>query len=460
MELLKRMKNAEKNYFRKILICVGWLLVWQFISLAVGNKVLLVGPLDTLRALVLHATEPVFWQACGGSVLRIGLGFAAGMLIGVIFAVISAHKKIAEEILSPVMTLLKTMPVASFVVLFLIWWSSSFLAVAISFCVTLPNLYLNTLEGLKSCDKKLLEMTKVFGVSGRDKFFYVYRPALKPFWDSAICLAAGMSWKAGVAAEVIGLPNHAIGERLYMSKIHLDTAGVLAWTVVVVCLSVGFEKFVRAVWKRFCEWEPACKGAVLNAMMQGNGSRKHGKQGATVPNDEKEYLRLNELTKAYDGKNVVDAITAEYYPGEIYYFDSPSGSGKTTLFRLIAGLEKPDCGNVEGNITSIGYLFQEDRLCEEYSAVKNIELITGSKFVAQEALKELLDAEDIEKPCKELSGGMKRRVALVRAMISGADVILLDEPYNGLDEENRTKVTAYVENRGRGSIVLIATHIR
>ena len=115
---------------------------------------------------------------------------------------------------------------------------------------------------------------------------------------------------------------------------------------------------------------------------------------------------------------------------------------------------------MEGNITSIGYLFQEDRLCEEYSAVKNIELITGSKFVAQEALKELLDAEDIEKPCKELSGGMKRRVALVRAMISGADVILLDEPYNGLDEENRTKVTAYVENRGRGSIVLIATHIR
>lgn len=454
------MKKAEKNYFRKIIICIGWLLVWQLISLAVGNKILLVGPLETLRALILHATEVAFWQACAASVLRIGLGFVAGMLLGVTLAVISAHKKVAEEILAPVMLLLKTMPVASFVVLFLIWWSSAFLAVAISFCVTLPNLYLNTLEGLKSCDQKLLEMTKVFGVAGRDKFFYVYRPTLKPFWDSAICLAAGMSWKAGVAAEVIGLPTHAIGERLYMSKIHLDTAGVLAWTVVVVILSVGFEKFIRFIWKRFCVWEPACKGTAQKLAMAGKTSKVREKQNTSLGKDEKKYLRLHDLTKSYDGKKVVDAVTAEYYSGEIYYFESPSGSGKTTLFRLIAGLEQPDSGCVEGNVTSIGYLFQEDRLCEEYSAVKNVELVTGSAFVAREALKELLDAEDIEKPCKELSGGMKRRVALVRAMVTCADVILLDEPYNGLDEENRARVTDYLKMQGKNSIVMIATHIR
>lgn len=449
------MKKTKKNYFRKVIICVGWLLVWQIISLAVGNKVLLVGPAETLRALLLHATEGAFWKACAGSVLRIGLGFVTGMLFGVILAVIGAHKKPAEEILAPVMVLLKTMPVASFVVLFLIWWSSSFLAVAISFCVTLPNMYLNTLEGLKSCDKKLLEMTKVFGISGRDKFFYVYRPALKPFWDSAICLAAGMSWKAGVAAEVIGLPNHAIGERLYMSKIHLDTAGVLAWTVVVVLLSVGFERIVRAVWKRFGEWEPACKETVRKGI-----SIVSGDKGASGSVEDKKCLRLCDLAKTYNEKKVVDTITAEYYPGEVYYFDSPSGSGKTTLFRLIAGLEQPDGGRVEGNVTNMGYLFQEDRLCEDYSAVKNVELVTGSEFAAREALKELLAAEDIEKPCRELSGGMKRRVALVRAMVGCADVILLDEPYNGLDEENRGKVTEYIREQGKNSIVLIATHIR
>lgn len=437
----------KKRWCRKGCIILGWFLVWQFFSLLVGNKLLLVGPLETIKALIVNSMDPCFWLACAGSVIRIGAGFTVGMLLGVFLAMFSAKQKWSEEILEPVMTLLKTVPVASFVVLFLIWWRSAFLAVAISFCVTLPLLYMNTLAGIKSTDKQLLEMAQVFRISGRDKFFYISRPTLKPFWDSAICMAAGMSWKAGVAAEVIGLPAHAIGERLYMSKIHLDTAGVLAYTVVVILLSAVFERLIKGVWKRFCDWEPVCKGAIRS-------------NADAMASCEKKYLRLCGLTKEYDEKRVVDSINAEYNSGEMYYFESPSGSGKTTLFRLLVGLEPADSGIIESNISTVGYLFQEDRLCEEYSAVKNIELITGSEFAAAEALKQLLDAEDIEKPCKELSGGMKRRVALVRAMVMGADLILLDEPYNGLDEENRVRVRTYLEAHGKDSIVLIATHIR
>ncbi len=445
----------KKRWCRKGCIILGWLLVWQVISMLVGNDLLLVGPLETFRALMVHGLESDFWLSLGGSVLRIGLGFVTGMLLGVLLAMLSAKTKWLEEVLEPLMILLKTVPVASFVVLFLIWWKSAYLAVAISFCVTFPQLYMNTLAGIKSTDRKLMEMAQVFCISGRDKFFNILRPALKPFWDSAICMAAGMSWKAGVAAEVIGLPSYAIGERLYMSKIHLDTAGVLAWTVVVIVLSVAFEKVIKSGWKRFCDWEPVCKGTV-----QVKKLKAPNKDETYALHSEKKYLHLCELTKNYDEKRVVDKLTAEYHPGEVYYFESPSGSGKTTLFRMLAGLERADSGVMEGNITSVGYLFQEDRLCEEYSAVKNIELITGSAFAAREALKEVLEAEDIEKPCKELSGGMKRRVALVRAMITGADLILLDEPYNGLDEENRIKVNAYLETHGKNSIVLIATHIR
>ena len=445
----------KKKWCRKGCIILGWLLVWQVISMLVGNDLLLVGPLETFRALIVHGLETDFWLACGGSVLRIGAGFVAGMLLGVLLAMLSARTKWVEEVLEPVMILLKTVPVASFVVLFLIWWKSAYLAVAISFCVTFPQLYMNTLAGVKSTDKKLLEMAQVFCICGRDRFFYILRPALKPFWDSAICMAAGMSWKAGVAAEVIGLPSYAIGERLYMSKIHLDTAGVLAWTVVIIVLSVVFEKMIRAGWRRFCDWEPVCKGTVQSDKLKTNNKEKN-----QALHSETKFLRLCELTKSYDEKSVVDKLTAEYHPGEAYYFESPSGSGKTTLFRVLAGLEQADSGTLQGNVTSVGYLFQEDRLCEEYNAVKNIELITGSTFVAREALKELLLAEDLEKPCKELSGGMKRRVALVRAMVTGADLILLDEPFNGLDEENRAKVKAYLEAHGKGSIVLIATHIR
>lgn len=435
------MKRLDNKWIRKIIIIIVWLLVWQMVSFWVGNDILLVGPLETLRVLLVRMTQAEFWKACVGSMLRITLGFLAGMLCGIGLAIGSAASKLVEEILSPVMSLLKAVPVASFVVLFLIWWSSAWLATVISFCITLPNLYINTLAGMKSTDRKLLEMARVFGISKRDCIFYIYRPALKPFWDSGVCLAAGMSWKSGVAAEVIGLPQFAIGEQLYMSKIYLDTAGVLAWTIVVILLSVGFEWLVRKLWGIFCAWEPECKGIDRKVVSA-------------------ERVLLKNIRKQYNGVYVINGLTAEYFPGQTYLFQSPSGSGKTTLFRLLAGLERPDEGEVLCGGQRIAYLFQEDRLCEEYSALKNVELITGDVSLAKKALLCLLEEEDMEKPCKELSGGMKRRVALVRTMMAKASIVLLDEPYNGLDEVNRQRVTQFVEENTKDSIVLMATHVK
>lgn len=435
------MKRQKNNWIGKLIIITGWLLVWQVVSLLVGNKILLVGPIESLGTLLWKLKELSFWQACLGSILRISLGFLLGLAVGIFLAMLSYRFQIVEEILSPFMTLLKAVPVASFVVLFLIWWSSAYLATVISFCITLPNLYINTLEGMKSTDKKLLEMAKVFKIAKMDSFFYIYRPALKPFWDSAIALAAGMSWKSGVAAEVIGLPANAIGEQLYMSKIYLDTAGVLAWTVVVILLSVGFERLVKGLGNLFFSWEPACKGT-------GKGRGFWG------------TLELQHVSKSYYGQKVLEGFCAKYCHGQMYTFHSPSGSGKTTLFRLIAGLEQPDSGEIHLAGQRISYLFQEDRLCEEYSALKNVELVTGDKAVAKEALLCLLSEEDIYKPCKELSGGMKRRVALVRAVVAGGDILLLDEPYNGLDETNRERVTRYISENTKESIVLMATHVK
>lgn len=434
------MKHKKNKWLKKIVIWAGWLLVWQIISALVGNEILLVGPLQAVKTLFAKLAEVSFWKACAGSVLRISLGFLMGLLLGVGLAIFSYRFSLIEDILSPVMTLLKAVPVASFVVLFLIWWSSAYLAVVISFCITLPNLYINTLEGLKSTDKKLLEMAKVFKMSKIDSFFYIYRPALKPFWNSAIALAAGMSWKSGVAAEVIGLPANAIGEQLYMSKIYLDTAGVLAWTMVVILLSIGFERVVKYLGNLFFAWQPPCKGIA--------------ERGGHV-----KTLELKHVEKAYYEKKVLENFSATYWHGQKYVFQTPSGSGKTTLFRLIAGLEKADAGEIYTGGQSLGYLFQEDRLCEEYSALKNIELITGNAKEAQSALEELLQKEDINKPCKELSGGMKRRVALVRAVVTNADILLLDEPYNGLDEANREKVAQYISQKAKDSIVLMATHL-
>lgn len=287
-------------------------------------------------------------------------------------------------------------------------------------------------------------MSQVHKLSSWDTFFYIYRDALRPFWDSALKLAVGMSWKSGVAAEVIGTPDFSIGEALYMSKIHLDTAGVLAWTIVTILMSLAFEKAVIAGWNAFARWQPKCRGA---------------KVVAEGWNKAKPLVQLDRIRKAYTGKKVFDCFSAEYEAGEIYYFRTPSGSGKTTLFRMIAGLETQDAGRLEVHTDAVSMVFQEDRLCENYSALVNVAMITGDEAKAREHLLELLAPEEIEKPCKELSGGMKRRVAIARAFAAHSDLIMIDEPFAALDEENRRRVQRYIEQYKADRTLLIATHI-
>ena len=426
---------------RKAIIILCWLLVWAIVSRIIQNKILLAGPVETLQALGRLVSTGSFWNACLGTILRIAIGYLTGMLLGILLATFSAGKSWIEEILAPMITLMKAVPVASVVVIFLIWWGSGNLAIVISFFMAFPNFYLNTLEGIRSTDKKLLEMAKVFSMPARNQFFYIYRPTLRPFWDSAIKLSVGMSWKAGVAAEVIGLPERAIGEQLYMSKIYLETDKVFAWTLVIILLSQLFEKLCLKLWTVIQAWEPGCKSVAYESKL------------------ERKTLSLQDVSVSYGEQRVLQDFSATYESDKLYVLDSPSGSGKTTLLRVIAGLTKPDAGKVETGGQKVAMLFQEDRLCEEYSALKNVELVAISRSAAKEHLLQLLEESDIHKPCKELSGGMKRRVALARAFAAGADILLLDEPYNGLDEENRMRVARYIEENGQNKVVIMASHI-
>ena len=437
-------QNKDKKYIRKTLIIFFWLAVWQILAMCVDNFLLVVTPMQALRALFLLAGQAEFWQSAFGSLWRIALGFLLGAVLALLLAAVSYRYKIAEEVLRPFMVFCKAVPVAVFAVLLLIWWGSSMLAVSICFLVVFPNIYLNTLEGLKSADRELLEMAEVFRLPFGTRFFYIYRPALKPFLLSAFQLSLGMCWKSGVAAEVIGTPTHSIGGALYLAKIYLDTAELFAWTVVIVVLSVFFEKVIFYGIDVFFRWEPVCKRPVLPQKKAGG---------------ERSSLRVRDLGKSYHGRWIFRHVEQEFHGGEFLVLDTPSGSGKTTFFRCLCGLERPEEGGVSG-IDTFSVQFQEDRLCEDYSAVKNLEMILGDALQAREALTQLLPEEALEQPCSELSGGMKRRVALVRAMEAGAQCVLLDEPFTGLDEENRKKAEDYIRQKAGERILMLATHIR
>lgn len=445
---LYKVKNKENRMGRlgkKAAVIVFWLLVWQALAVAIHNAILVVSPWETLIRLTALFQDKTFFMAVGMSLLRIGAGFLAGFLTGMALAAAGSRFPLLEHLLGPLMSLLKAVPMASFVVLLLLWWGSSLLAVAISFLVVLPNIYINTLEGLKSTDRELLEMAKVFRLSFSTKFFYIYRPALQPFLTSSLKLALGMCWKSGIAAEVIGTPVPSIGGQMYLSKIYLDTAGVFAWTAVIVALSVLFERLFLLLTDSFFAWKPACRAckAVPEA-----------RRAIVLENVCKSY----ELPEEGRYQRVLENVSKVYEPGMTYYLTSSSGSGKTTLLKLLAGLTKPDSGSLSAP-GAISMVFQEDRLCMDYSALKNVEMIVGDAKRAAEALKRLLETEDLEKPCSHLSGGMKRRVALVRAMEAQSQVVLLDEPFTGMDADTKARAEEYISEMQQGRTVIIATHI-
>ena len=244
---LSTIKN--KKIVRIVLSVVFWLLVWQLASVAIQEELFLVGPFAVLKTLFHLAAETSFWQTVGFSFIRIICGFALAILLGIVLALLSAVFPWVRTLLYPVMAVMKATPVASFIILALLWIKSANLSVFISLLMVLPIIYTNTLQGILKVDKNLLEMAKVFHLSLGKKILYIYIPDIMPFFVSACSISLGLCWKSGIAAEVIGLPRGSIGESLYKTKLYLATDELLAWTVVIILISILFERVFLYVLK-------------------------------------------------------------------------------------------------------------------------------------------------------------------------------------------------------------------
>ncbi len=250
------MESRRVRLVKKAAILLFWLVLWQGASLWVGRPIFLVGPWETLAAILRLSGTGAFWHAVLSSLARIGFGFAMAFCGGLFCGSLAYFWPFFGEILSPVVTLMKTIPVASFVILALIWAGADNLSLIISFLVVFPIIYLNTAAGLQSADRQLLEMSRVYRVKCLDRILHIYRPALAPYLVSACQVALGMSWKSGIAAEVIGTPEYSIGENLYMAKVFFTTDELFAWTAVIIALSFLFEKAVLLLLKAAARERP------------------------------------------------------------------------------------------------------------------------------------------------------------------------------------------------------------
>ncbi len=442
------MRNLwEKKWIRKCTVIAFWLLMWQLLALVVNNSILLAGPIEVLLYLQQNMVTFVFWNTVLFSCARIVSGFLLALVLAVVMAVICAKKTVISEFFSPLVQFMKAVPVASVVVLLLLFSGSARLSLYITVFMAFPILFQNILTGIQNTDKDMLEMAKVFEMPLINKIKFLYVPYVMPFLVSSCKTALGMSWKAGVAAEVIGIPDFSIGERIYMSKIYLETEGLFAWTVLVVLLSVLFERSFIA----------------LLGLGQKRLKCTFRKKDADEQerNFESKLICLSGIKKSFGDKTVFDGLNVTFEPGEICCIMGPSGSGKTTLLRLLSKLEKPEEGAVEKTDKKIAVVFQEERLCPEETALTNIAIACGktiSKEEAERALCAVLPKEELTKKVSQFSGGMKRRVAIVRALLSDAPYIVMDEPFAGLDEETKKEVAQCISRYRSGRTLLVATH--
>lgn len=218
--------------------------MWQLLSAAVHNSILMAGPVESAKALMQMILTREYRNAILFSLIRIIGGFCFGSAMGISLAFISYRVRFMEDFLKPFISVLKAVPVASFVIILLIWAGNKNLSFYISSLVVMPLLYINTLGGLKATDPKLLEMAEVFRIPVLRRVRYIYLPSVYPYLYSAFQSALGMAWKSGVAAEVIGQPLGSMGNGLYQAKIYLETADLFAWTITIVVVSFLVEKLI------------------------------------------------------------------------------------------------------------------------------------------------------------------------------------------------------------------------
>lgn len=240
---MKANKNtSKKTFLAKTAAVLLALAVWQAVAMLIDSELILVTPIEVIKRLFTVWREPGFFASIAFTSSKIILGFLAAFFIGIGLGALAGRFRVAEILLWPWMLTVKSVPIASFVLIILLFVSSADISVFISFLIVLPIIYTNVLSAIKSTDSKLLEAAKLFGTPAKYRLLYISLPQIKPYLISASSVGCGLAFKAGVAAELIGIPTGSIGEALYNAKIYLNSADLFAWTVIIILMSVLFEK--------------------------------------------------------------------------------------------------------------------------------------------------------------------------------------------------------------------------
>ena len=240
--------------FLQLVSIVLFLAVWKAAALFVGSDIILPTPEETIRSLVGIIRDPGFWPSVVATTTRGFTGFLLSLVLGVLAGLLAALSKTAAILIQPFMIVCRSTPVMSVILLALIWFQTNHVPVFVGFLIAFPVIFANVTEGIKSVDKKLIDMAHIYRVKKLRVILEVYLPAILPYLIAGISTAMGVGWKVVIAAEVLSQPKFAIGTNMNLEKIYLQTGGVFAWTIVALLLSYVSETGIRALQEKIVTW--------------------------------------------------------------------------------------------------------------------------------------------------------------------------------------------------------------
>lgn len=218
-----------------------WLCVWQGIAMIVGTEFILPGPWTVVFALADLVVEGEFWLTTFLTLARIFAGMLAGVVLGVLIAVLTCTCVWCDRILSPAVKVVRAVPVASFILLVLLWIHTDRVPGVISALMVMPVIWGNISKGIQSTDPALLEVARAYRFSRWKTLKRIYVPEVAPYFAAGVETSLGLAWKAGVAAEVLCRPRRAVGSEIFIARNNLETPDLFAWTLVVILLSLLVE---------------------------------------------------------------------------------------------------------------------------------------------------------------------------------------------------------------------------
>lgn len=245
-------KTNTNSSKKNLLIVVLWIAIWQVLSSIIKQEVLLPSPIHVLFSLLQLVKETSYYRDIFNSLYHVLYGYFLALIFSCFLSLLSARNQGIKSIVSPLFTFIKSTPVASFILLAFLLFGSQGLSSFICFLMSLPIMYTNLLEGLTSIPKTMLDAAKVYNMSSKDQFRYIYLPNAIPFFLSGCSVSLGLAWKSGIAAEVIGIARYSLGERLYNAKLFLDTSQLFAVTITIILLSWLSEKVILFFMHKAC----------------------------------------------------------------------------------------------------------------------------------------------------------------------------------------------------------------